>query len=135
MCLKFYKLDPCYYFSSPGLSWDAMLKMTEINLEQIPDIHIHLYVEKRLRGGISYIYKRSSEANNKYIKNNDPTKPSKYITFHDENNLHGWEMKGYLLYGGSKWLKDVDNFNLNSISENSSTEYIPQVDLEYPEEL
>ena len=27
-CLKLYKLDPCNYFSSPGLSWDAMLKMT-----------------------------------------------------------------------------------------------------------
>ena len=25
-CLKFYKLDPCHYFSSPGLSWDPMLK-------------------------------------------------------------------------------------------------------------
>ena len=25
-CLKFYKLDLYYYFSSPGLSWDAMLE-------------------------------------------------------------------------------------------------------------
>ena len=23
-CLKCYELDPCHYFSSPGLSWDAM---------------------------------------------------------------------------------------------------------------
>ena len=44
-------------------------------------------------------------------------------------------MSGYLPYGGFKWLKDVDNFNVNSISENSSTEYILEVDLEYPEEL
>ena len=29
-CLKFYELDPCHYFSSPGLSWDAMLKMTGV---------------------------------------------------------------------------------------------------------
>ena len=33
MCLKFYGLDPCHYFSSPGLSWDSMLKMTEKRLE------------------------------------------------------------------------------------------------------
>ena len=26
--LKYYELDPCHYFSAPGLSWDAMLKMT-----------------------------------------------------------------------------------------------------------
>ena len=29
-CLKYYGLDPCNFFSSPGLSWDAMLKMTDI---------------------------------------------------------------------------------------------------------
>ena len=34
-CLKFYRLDPCHYFSSSGLSWDVMLKMTEIKLEKI----------------------------------------------------------------------------------------------------
>ena len=32
-CLDYYGLDPCYYFSSPGLSWDAMLKMTGIKLK------------------------------------------------------------------------------------------------------
>ena len=77
MCLKFYKLDPRNYFSSLELSWDAMLKMTEIKLEQISDIDMYLFLEKGLRGGISYIYKRFSEANNKDIKNSDPTKPSK----------------------------------------------------------
>ena len=35
MCLKFYGLDPCYYFSSPGLSWDAMLKMTGMRLKKL----------------------------------------------------------------------------------------------------
>ena len=37
-CLKYYGLDPCHYFSSPGLSWNSMLKMTNIALEKIPDI-------------------------------------------------------------------------------------------------
>ena len=37
-CLKFYGLDPCHYFSSPGLSWDAMLKMTGGKLGKISDI-------------------------------------------------------------------------------------------------
>ena len=45
-CLNYYKLDPFYFFSSPGLSWDAMLKMTEIELELINDIDIHLFIEK-----------------------------------------------------------------------------------------
>ena len=38
MCLTFYGLDPCHYFSPPGLSWHAMLKMTGVKLEKISDI-------------------------------------------------------------------------------------------------
>ena len=34
-CLEFYKLDPYHYFRSPGLSWDAMLKMTGVKLKKI----------------------------------------------------------------------------------------------------
>ena len=57
-CLDYYKLGPCHYFSSPGLSWDAMLKMTGINLDLISDIDMHLFIEKGMRGGISYIVKQ-----------------------------------------------------------------------------
>ena len=53
---------PCHYLSSPGLSWDAMLKMTETELDFISDIDMYLFVEKRMRGGISYIAKRFSKA-------------------------------------------------------------------------
>ena len=35
------------------------------------------------------------------------------------NNLYGWTMSGYLPYGGFKWLKNVDGFDVNSISEKS----------------
>ena len=56
-CLKYYGPDPCHYFSSPGSSWDAMLKMSEIKLEKIPDIDKHLFIEKGLGGRISYIVK------------------------------------------------------------------------------
>ena len=35
VCLKGYRLDPCHYFSSPALSWDAMLKMTGVRSEKI----------------------------------------------------------------------------------------------------
>ena len=79
-CLKFYGLDPFHYFSSPGLSWDAMLKMTGVKLEKIFDIDMYLFIDKGLRGGISYIAKRYSNANNKYMKNYDPKNRSKYIS-------------------------------------------------------
>ena len=84
-CLKFYGLDPCHYYSSPGLSCDGMLKMTAVKLEKMS----YLFIEKGLRGGVSYIAKKYSKANNKYMKNYDPKKPSKFITYLDMNSLYG----------------------------------------------
>ena len=88
-CLKLYGLDPCHYFSSPGLSWDAMLKMTDVKVEKISDIGKYLFIEKGLRGGISYIAKRYAKANNKYMNYYDPKKQSTFITYLDMNNLYG----------------------------------------------
>ena len=53
----------------------------------------------------------------------------------DKNNLYGWRMSQYLPYGGFKCLKNVDNFDVNWISEKSPIGYIFEVDLEYPDEL
>ena len=134
-CLKFYRLEPCLYFSSLGLSWDAMLKITGVKFQKIFDIEMYLFIEKGLREGISYIAKRYSEASNKYLKDYDPTRPSKYISYLDMNNLYGWAMSRYLPYGGFKWLTNVDWFDVNSVSEKSAIGYIFEVDLEYPDEL
>ena len=65
ICLEFYGLDPCHYISSPGVSWDAMLKMTGIELKKISDIDKYYFIEKGLQGGTSYIAKRYAKANNK----------------------------------------------------------------------
>ena len=54
-CLKYHELDRCHYFATPGLPWDAMLKMTDVKLEKISDIDQYLFIEKGTRGGISYI--------------------------------------------------------------------------------
>ena len=144
-CLDYYGLDPCHYLSSPGLSWDAMLKMTGIELELISDIDIHLFIEKGMRAGISYIAKRYSKANGKYMKCYisreeskymvcyDSSEESKYITYLDANNLYGWAISQYLAYSKFKWLnrKEFSDFCLNSISENSFIGYILEADLEY----
>ena len=49
------------------------------------------------------------------------------------NNLYGWAKSGYLPYGRFKWLRNVDGFDINSISENNSIGYTLEVDLEYPD--
>ena len=50
-CLKHYGLDPVHYYTSPGLSWDALLKHTDIKLELLTDCKMYLFIEKGIRGG------------------------------------------------------------------------------------
>ena len=88
-----------------------------------------------MKGGISYIAKRYSTANNKYVKNYNPTKAPKYIAYLNVNNLYGWAMSGYHPHCGFKWFKNAHNFDVNSINKESSIGYILEVDLEYPDEL
>ena len=87
--IEFYKLDPSYYFSLSchGLSWDTMLEITEIK------------------------FLASLKANNKHMKNYDPTKESKYTIHLDANNSYTWVMN--LAYGEFKWVKIVDNSDVN----------------------
>ena len=98
---------------------------------------MHLFIEKGMRGGISYIAKRYGKANNSYMKSYDSSKESKYIKYLDANNLYGWAMSQYLPYSKFKWVnqKEISDFCLNSINENSSLGYILEVDLKYPSEL
>ena len=136
-CLQYYKLDPCHYFTSPGLSWDAMLKMTNIQLELMTDIDMFQFIERGMRGGISYIANRYGKANNKYMSEYDENMPSKYIIYLDANNLYGWAMSQYLPTGGFKWLteKQINKINLAQYNEDSNKGLLIEVDLEYPKEL
>ena len=68
------------------------------------------------------------------MKNDDTTKPSKVISYLDMNNLYGWGKSQYLRYGGFKWLENVDNLNVNSVSEKIPIGCILEIDLKYPEE-
>ena len=96
-----------------------MLKTTEIEFKLILDINMHLLIEKGMRGGILYIAKRYSKANNKYMTNYDSSKESKSIVYLDADNFYGWAISQYLPYGEFKWLsqKEIGKFDVNSISK------------------
>ena len=137
ICLKIYGLDPVYYFTAPGLAWDACLKITDIDLELLSDPNMLLMFEKGIRGGISIISNRYGEANNKYMGQGfNKNKPSKYLMYLDANNLYGCAMSEKLPTYGFKWLiggemeKIYENrHNLNKIP------CILEVDIHYPENL
>ena len=128
VCLKNYKLDPAWYYTSPGLTWDAALKMTGIELELLTDPDMLLMIEKGIRGGVSMISKRHGKANNKYMgEEYDPSQPSKYVTYLDANNLYGWAMSKPLPTGNFKWMKNFNDWR--------NRPCIQEVDLVFSKEL
>ena len=138
ICLKNYGLDAVHYYTAPGLAWDAMLKITKINLELLSDVDKLLMIEKGIRGGISIISNRYGKANNKYMKDFNNSEPSKYLTYLDANNLYGWAMKQKLPTHKFEWMtnKEIENiFNNQIVQVWEKTPCILEVDLEYPEEL
>ena len=138
LCLKEYGLDPVYYFTAPGLTWDAFLKMTGIKLELLSDPNMLLMTEKGIRGGTSMISNRYGEANNKYMKGFNKKKPKQFLPYLDANNLYGCAMSMKLPTHGFKWLtsKEMENIYNNQVLQVwEKTPCILEVDLEYPEKL
>jgi hypothetical protein len=129
VCKTHYKLDPVWYYTSPGLSWDAMLKHTGVELELISDPVMYLFMEKGIRGGISAITKRHAIANNKYMVKYDPKKESIHIPKMDANNLYRWAMSQPLPIRDFKWMSDEELEKWRNYGG------ILEVDLKYPEEL
>lgn len=82
--LSTHSLDPAHYFGAPGLSFDAMLKYTNISIELFTDVDMLMFIENGIRGGVSQINKRYVKANNKYMNEEfDRTKESSYLMYLD----------------------------------------------------
>ena len=88
--LNNYGLCPSRYLSVPALSWDAMLKMTKIELKHIPHLDMYIFFEKGTMGEIYYISNRYRKTNNKYLKSYAQKQESKHILYLDANNLYGY---------------------------------------------
>ena len=139
LCLKIYGLDPVYYFTAPGLAWDACLKITDIDLELLSENNMLLLFEKGIRGGISIISNRYGKANNKYMRKGfNKNIPSKYLMYLDENNLYGCGMSMKLPTHGFKWLTGGEMeklFNNQVLQVWEKNPCILEVDLEYSKNL
>ena len=129
VCMKNYGLDPSWYYTAPGLSYDAMLKKTKVKLQLLNDVDMLLMIEKGIRGGVSMITTRYSKANNKYMEEYDSSLPSKYIFYTDANNLYGKAMSDCLPTEGFEWMNEAELKNWKNIP------CILEVDLKYPREL
>ena len=135
VCYEKFKLDPAHYITAPSLAMDAMLKMTEVELELLTDVDMYLFFEKGIRGGVGTITKRYGCANDKYMGDQDDrSKPTKFITYLDANNLYGWAMSQPLPVGDFKWLSDKEIEEM--MNDHAKIKGCTlEVDLEYPENL
>ena len=114
-----------------------MQKMTNIELELMTNEDMFQFIEKGMRGGVSYIANRYGKTNNKYMVEYDGNVPSKYIMYLDTNNLYGWAMSQYLPTGNFRWMKDkeINKIDLGKYKVDGKKGLILEVDLEYPREM
>ena len=131
VCINSCELDPAYYLSTPGYSWDAMLRFTDVNLKLISDIEKYQFFESTIRGGISMICKGYAEANNKFLKS---YKSTLYITYLYADDLYGHLMMQLLAI---EILDQVNSksFSLHYYSNDNPIGCFLEVDLDYSDEL
>ena len=137
MCLTYYQLDPAHYYSSPGLAWEAMLKMTGVKLQLLDDIDMVLMIESGMRGGISMVTKKYAKANNPLVPGYDPSKPNTWVTYLDMNSLYSSAMSVPLPEKDFYWFNEneIDQLDVMNIPDDSDTGLILEVDLDYPHSL
>ena len=140
MCIKEYELDPAHFLSLPGLTFQACLKKTNIELELLTDYDILLMVEEGIRGVICHSIHRYAKANNKCMNNYNNNEESSYIQYLDANNLYGWVISKELPVNSFRWL-DSDEINkineefIKNYNENDNKCYILEVDVKYLKRL
>ncbi|XP_054290069.1 uncharacterized protein LOC129005253 [Macrosteles quadrilineatus] len=131
-----YGLDPAYYFTAPGLAFDAMLKITDVRLELLTCREMHDFCRRGMRGGFVTTPLKYCKANNYYMGElYNKEEASSYIYNIDMNSLYATAMCQPLPYGGFEWA-DIDELEgILEAGEDSEFGAFLEVTMEYPEHL
>ncbi|XP_050427704.1 uncharacterized protein LOC126837795 [Adelges cooleyi] len=138
LCMDTYNLDAVFYFTSPGLSFDAMLKHSMVHLDLLNDYEMVLLIENGIRGGLIQACTRWAKANNPKTPGYNPDKPNTWLVYQDATNLYGYAMSRYMPSGSFQWYTGSGEEalkGLDSMTEQSETGMIFEVDIAYPSTL
>lgn len=140
-CFEVDGLDPTHFFTSPGYSFTAALKQTNEEIDLLHEPEMYELFERGVRGGMCFTNKHFIRANNPYMgKEFDPTEPTKWLLYIDENNLYGSALSQRLPHSNFQWIdqETLQTWTTDTIlqfDENADIGYLCEVDLEYPASL
>ena len=149
-----YGLDVVHFITLPSYADSALYKFYGGEIELITDEDMLLMIESGIRGGVSTISGRYSQANNFTLPthqeaemmrfttgidviNYDEDEEKKWLLYIDANNLYGYGLSSKLPIGDYQWEKTkkmTDDF-IMSYSQENERGYILEVDLDYPKEI
>lgn len=136
-CNKIYNLEPVHYPTADSMSWDAMLKCTKVKLDLISDTEMAKFINSARREGLIQCTTRMMEANNKYMQNFNPRKPTNHLACLEANDLYDWAMSQSLPYSDFKFLSsnEIQTLDFQNICPDGEIGYLLEVDLKYPPHL
>ena len=137
-CLEFYSLDPLHCYTTPGLAWNAALRMSPVDLQLIADRDLYHFVDNSIRRGISMIFTRHAQANiPSFPGTYDANLPKQDLVYLDANNLYGCAISQSFPTHGFFFLQqeEISALRLQDLSDDDEDGYILEVDLHYPTSL
>ena len=131
-------LDPVYYFTAPGLTWDSAFKKTKARVELLSDQEMYEFAEKGIRGGMTFVNEHEITANCPRLPDTyDASKPQVDLLYVDANNLYGHALSQKLPQHGFRWLSsdEISALDIVNADFTGDTGYLLEVDLTYPADV
>ena len=140
ICLREDGLEPSYYATLPGMTWDSAFKMTNATVQLLHDVDMYEFFERGIRGGMTFVNTHFMSAVNARDTSsvNDSTTDRQDILYIDANNLYGHALSQKLPQSEFKWMSDqeIDSVDIGMYDyEGSDVGHVFEVDLEYPRDI
>ena len=138
ICFDNYGLEVVKYVSLPSYSFDALFKMTGIEVDLISSVDMFNFINASIRGGQCNAIHRLAQANNKYLSEYDPSKPEDYIVYFDITNLYGTIMYHTPMpVSDFRWLStdEIAELNISNLDPKGERGYFLEVTMLYPESI